>query len=422
MFARLVYESFRRQKRRKLLAGAAITLGVTVATAMIAVATDIGDKINRELRTIGANLLVTPQEDTLDVEIGGVNLKPPTDGAFLSETDLPKIKGTFWHNNITGFAPMLPVSVQLQRDGKTENATLLGTYFAKRVAFGKEEFNTGVRSTHPWWKVVSGAWPDDSSQDVLLGERLAARLAIKTGDQIAVSGRELQVSGILSTGSIEDDQIVAPLSLAQEILGKPGAVRRVYVSALTKPEDALARRDPKSMSGPVYDRWYCSPYPQSIAFQLQAAIPHSHAEQIRQVAQNEGAVLTRIEGLIFLVTLAALFASALAVSAAMATAIFERRIEIGLMKALGAGRLAVASIFFAEATLLAIIGGLVGFGAGSLLAYQIGRSIFNSEIAIPPVLLPVILAIAVIVTFAGSAAAISKAVGLDPVFALRGEL
>ena len=76
---------------------------------MIAVATDIGDKINRELRTIGANLVVTPQEDSLDVEIGGVNLKPPTDGAFLSEADLPKIKGIFWHNNITGFAPMLPV-------------------------------------------------------------------------------------------------------------------------------------------------------------------------------------------------------------------------------------------------------------------------------------------------------------------------
>jgi putative ABC transport system permease protein len=421
MFVRLVYESFRRQKRRKLLAGAAITLGVTVATAMIAVATDIGDKINRELRTIGANIVVTPQEDTLDVEIGGVNLKPPSDGAFLNEADLPKIKGTFWHNNITGFAPMLPVQVSLQRDGHTENLTLLGTYFAKRVSFGKEEFKTGVRSTHPWWK-VSGAWPEDSSRDILLGERLAARLSIKTGDELTLSDRQLHVSGILSTGGNEEDQIVGPIALAQEILGKPGAVRRVYVSALTKPEDALARRDPKSMSGAVYDRWYCSPYPQSIAFQLQEAIPHSHAEQIRQVAQNEGAVLTRIEGLIFLVTLAALFASALAVSAAMATAIFERRAEVGLMKALGAGKLAVASVFFAEATLLALLGGLVGFVAGGMLAHQIGRSIFNSEISISAVLLPVILAIAVMVTFAGSAAAIRKAVELDPVFALRGEL
>src|SRR5947209_3076988 len=167
MFVRLVYESFRRQKRRKLLAGAAITLGVTVTTAMIAVATDIGDKINRELRTIGANLIVTPQEDSLDVEIGGVNLKPATDGAFLSESDLPKIKGTFWHNNITGFAPMLPARVALERNGRSQDVALLGTYFAKPLSFGKEEFTTGVRTTHPWWK-VSGAWTEDGSHDFVL--------------------------------------------------------------------------------------------------------------------------------------------------------------------------------------------------------------------------------------------------------------
>jgi putative ABC transport system permease protein len=316
---------------------------------------------------------------------------------------------------------MLPVNVTVQRDGKTENLTLLGTYFARSISFGKEQFHTGVRASFPWWR-VSGTWPDDSSRDVLLGEKLAASLSAKPGDTITLSGRQLRVSGVLSTSASEDEEVVAPLAVAQEILGKPGAVRRVYVSALTKPEDAFARRDPKSMSGAVYDRWYCSPYPQSIAFQLQEAIPHSHAEQIRQVAQNEGAVLTRIEGLIFLITLAALLASALAVSAAMATAIFERRAEVGLMKALGAGRLAVASVFFAEATLLALLGGFVGFAAGAMLAREIGRSIFNSQITIAPVVFPVILVIAVIVTFAGSAAAIRKAVGLDPVFALRGEL
>lgn len=421
MFVRLVYESFRRQKRRKVLAGAAITLGVTVATAMIGVATDIGDKINRELRTIGANLVVTPQEDSLDVEIGGVNLKPPTDGAFLSEADLPKIKGIFWHNNITAFAPVLPVNTTLQRDGKSQEVAVVGTYFARKISYGKEEFVTGVKSLYPWWK-VSGNWPDDDSHDVLIGERLAAKLAEKPGDTITLDGRPFRASGILSSGGNEDDEVVAPLSVAQQILGKPDAVKRVYVSALTKPEDAFARRDPKSLSGAIYDRWYCTPYPQPIALQLTEAMSHSHAEQIRQVAQNEGAVLTRIEGLIFLITLAALFASGLAVSAAMATAIFERRAEVGLMKALGAGRFAVASVFFAEAALLALIGGAIGFGVGSALAHQIGHSIFNSQISISPVLLPVILAIAVIVTFAGSAMAIRRAVSLDPVFALRGEL
>jgi putative ABC transport system permease protein len=429
MFPRLVYESFRHQARRKVLAGIAITLGVAVATAMIAVATNIGDKINRELRSYGANLIVTPQEDTLDVEVGGVNLKPPSDGAFLNEADLPRIRGTFWHNNIVGFSPMLPVTVKIRNGSDENDVTLLGTYFSKPLSFGKEEFTTGVRITHPWWKVSCGDakespscnWPADDSQNVLLGERLAAKLNQKAGDIIEIAGRQLNISGILSTGGPEDDQIVAPLVLAQQILGKPGAVRRVYVSALTKPQDAFAVRDPKTMSPEVYDRWYCSPYAQSIAYQLQEAIPHSHAEQIRQVAQNEGTVLSRIRGLMLLVTFAALFASALAVSAAMAATIFERRVEVGLMRALGASSFSVSVIFFAEASLLALVGGIAGFSAGALLARQIGHSIFNSQISIEPVLFPIILAIAVFVTFAGSAAAIRRAVKFDPVFALRGE-
>ncbi|MFZ1131307.1 MAG: ABC transporter permease [Terriglobales bacterium] len=438
MFPRIVYESFRRQARRKLLAGIAITLGVAVATAMIAVATDIGDKINRELRSYGANLVVTPQEDTLDVEVGGLNLKPPSDGAFLNEADLPKIRGTFWHHNIVGFSPMLPVTVKLGAGSDAKDVTLLGTYFDKALRFGKEDFTTGVRITHPWWKVscsdgrlappsrvedpaAACSWPNDDSQNVLIGERLAAKLSKHSGDNLEINGRQLTISGILSTGGVEDDQIVAPLALAQQVLGKPGAVRRVYVSALTKPPDALSVRDPKSMTPEVYDRWYCSPYVESIAYQLQEAIPHSHAEQIRQVAQNEGTVLSRIKGLMLLITFAALLASALAVSAAMATAIYERRVEVGLMKALGAGDLVVSAIFFAEALLLALVGGLAGFSAGALLARQIGRSIFNSRISIEPVLFPIILGIAVFVTFAGSAAAIRRAVKFDPVFALRGE-
>ncbi len=417
MFSRLLYESFRRQKRRKLLAGVAIMLGVGVATAMIAVATDIGDKISRELRSYGANLIVTPQEDTLDVEIGGVNLKPPSDGAYLNEADLPKIKGMFWRNNIVGFSPMLPASVS---SSGIENLTLLGTYFARHVMFGPQDFVTGVRSTHPWWK-VQGDWPDDKSDDVLLGTHLAKRLNRTTDQQIEIAGGQYRIAGLLSTGGPEDDQIVAPLALAQQILGKPGAVRRVYVSAVTKPEDAFARRDPRSMSPEMYDRWYCSPYAQSIAYQLQEAIPHSHAEQIRQVAQNEGTVLTRIQGLMLLITLAALLASALAVSASMATAVLERRGEVGLMKALGAGNIAVAVLFFSEATLLALLAGSAGFAGGALLARQIGHSIFASQIDIQPVLFPVILAMAVFVTFAGSAAAIRRAVQFDPVVALRGD-
>jgi putative ABC transport system permease protein len=421
MFLRLVYQSFRRQQRRKLLAGVSIALGVTVATAMIAVATDIGDKINRELRSYGANIAVTPQADTLDVRIGGVDLKPASDGSYIQEADLTNIKGIFWRNNVEGFAPFLPVPVDVHTaSGDSAHADLVGTYFEKKLRYGKEDFTTGVRKISPWWK-VAGAWPSDDSSDVLLGATLANSLGVKAGDHLRVADRSLPVSGVLTTGGSEDNQIVAPLSLAQAVLGRPGAVKQVLVSALTKPEDDFARRNPKALSKADFDRWFCSPYAKSIAFQVQEAIPNSRAVEIRQVSQNEGNVLSRIEGLMLLVTIAALLASALAVSAAMATAIMERRSEVGLMKAMGAANSSIAGLFFTEAALLAIAGGTVGFAIGALLARRIGEWIFASQVSISPVLFPLVLTIAVVVTFLGSAASIRKAMRYEPVMVLRGD-
>jgi putative ABC transport system permease protein len=416
MFVRLVYESFRRQTRRKALVAIAVTFGAAVSTAMIGIATGIGDKITHELRNYGANLVVTPDADSLDVQIGSVNLKPASGGAYLDEAALPQIKGIFWGNNIAAFAPELPVNV----NAGGSDVTLVGTYFSKTVMLGKDQFTTGAPSTFPWWK-VNGNWPKDDGTDVLLGEKLADLLKLKPGSQLALAGILHHVSGILSTGGNEDGQIVAPLSVAQGLAGAPGKLRTVYVSALLKPEDAFARRNPDTLSPAERDRWYCTPYPQSIALQLTEAIPHSHAEQIRQVAQNEGNILTRIEGLMLLITLAALLTSGLAVSAAMATAMFERRVEVGLMKALGAGHLPLSMIFITESVLIACIGGVIGFGTGAVLAKELGKAIFGSQIAVQPVLFPVVVALAIAVTFGGSAVAIRRAVKYDPVLALRGE-
>src|SRR5205807_9212966 len=170
--------------------------------------------------------------------------------------------------------------------------------------------------------------------------------------------------------------IVAPLHLAQQVLGHPDQVRRISVSAMTKPEDAFARKDPAKMSPAVRDRWYCSPYANSIAFQIHEALPNVRVEQVRPVEQNQGKVLSRVSGLMLLLTLAALLAAALAVSAAMAATILERRQEVGLMKSLGAGNSAVASLFLTEAAFLALAGGIIGFIAGAILAHRIGQSIF----------------------------------------------
>jgi putative ABC transport system permease protein len=427
MFLRLLFESFRRQKRRKSIALLAIALGMSIATAMIAVGAGIGDKINAEMRRNGGNLIVTPIEDSLDVNIGGVNLKPASEGAFIAESELPKMKGTFWGHNIVGYVPFLSSPADISAENREFQAELIGTYFAQPQKYGTENFSTGARLVNGWWK-VDGTWPPDYAEwpqgqppDVLAGSKLAASAGLSVGDEVAIQGRKLRVSGILSTGGAEDRAIVGPLHIVQRILGEPGKVQRVVVSALTKPEDAFARRDPGTMSPADRDRWYCSPYANSIALQISESIPNIRVEQIRQVEQNQGRILSRIKGMMLLLTLAALLASGLAVSAAMAATILERRHEVGLMKSLGASNGAVASLFLTEAGLLALAGGAIGFVLGTLLAHRIGQTVFGSAIAVQPVVLAVAIIAALMVTFIGSAGAVRKAMQFDPAVVLRGD-
>lgn len=421
MFARLLFESFRRQKRRKAFALVAIALGMSISTAMIAVATDVGDKLSQELRTYGANLVVTPIEDSLDVNIGGVNLKPVSDSAYIHESDLSKMKDIFWGHNIVGYAPFLSAPQAFSLGNRSVTAELIGTYFAQAVPHGAESFTTGVRSINKFWK-VDGEWPADNSTEVLAGANLAHNAGLHAGDTLEVAGTRLQITGIVTTGSSEDEDIVAPLHLVQQVLHRPNQVDKVLVSALTKPEDAFARQNPDTMSPDVRERWYCSPYANSIALQIREALPNVRVEQILQVEQNQGRILSRISGLMLLLTIAALLASALAVSAVMASTILERRQEVGLMKSLGAGNAAVAALFFSEAGLLALGGGLMGFAAGAILAHRIGQRVFASPITVHPVVLAIVIFSAVVVAFAGSTGPIRKAMHFDPAVVLRGDV
>src|SRR3989442_3175232 len=115
MFFRLVADPFSRRLTRKLVTAAALALGMAVATAALSVALDVGDRLAREFRSLGANLLVRPVADSLPLEIGGVDYRPANAVAYLPEADLGKLKMIFWRNNIMGFTPILEVPVEAKK-------------------------------------------------------------------------------------------------------------------------------------------------------------------------------------------------------------------------------------------------------------------------------------------------------------------
>lgn len=406
-----------------------------MATASLSVSLDVGDRLAREFRGLGANLLVTPQADSLPLEIGGVDFRPANAGAYLPESDLPKLKTIFWHNNVIAFAPTLEVSVDawssasrtLSAPAIATRANLIGTWSQHTVSLPDGgEFVTGIAKTNPWWH-VEGRWFKDASRECVVGSTFAKRNGLGVGDTVNVSrdagalGTSLTVTGILSTSGAEDNAIVVPLSLAQRIAGKPGEYHSLYVSALTKPEDDFARRDPSGMTPDELERWSCSPYVSSIAYSIKQALPGADVRVIRRVAEGEGAILTRVRALLWLVTCAALLAAALAVGASSAASVIERRTEIALMKALGAGSGRVGLLLAAEQMLLAILGGSAGYSLGVLLAYAVGKKIFGVVPEPSLQLLFVVIMLASAVSLIGSAIPLRRAARYEPAPILRGE-
>jgi putative ABC transport system permease protein len=438
MFLRIVADSFGRRPRHKLLTGAALALGMGVATAALSVSLDVGDRLAKEFRSLGANLLVTPQADSLPLEIGGVDFRPVNAGAYLPEVDLPKLKTIFWHNNIVAFAPELRFSVHTakwdhSRSELEERAetSLIGTWVNHRVTLEDgSAYTTGVEKTNGWWK-VEGRWFTESHNECVVGSKAAERLHLHTGDEISVNvpdpSKMVQlyssfiVTGILFTGGEEDEAIVASLSRAQDLSRLGRQYRKLYVSALTKPEDAFAKRDPKTFTPAEYDRWFCTPYISSIAFQIQQELPGTDVRVIRRVAEGEGAILTRVRMLLWLVTGTALLAAALAVGASSAASVIERRTEIGLMKALGAGSGTVGFLLAAEQLLLAFVGGGAGYALGIVLARLLGEKIFGAAPEPSLIVFFVIIALAAGVTILGSALPLRRASRYEPAPILRGE-
>jgi putative ABC transport system permease protein len=429
MFIRIVRESLIRKRRRKIVAVASVMLGAAIATAVLAIGLGIGDKVNRELRAYGANIEVLPRDRSVKVTSGGMQYQAAAAGNLLDEQDLPKLRTIFWANNILAFAPFLEVPVTARdasRGGDDVETNLTGTWFEKNVQGDTgTPIVTGVKQLTPWWK-VDGNWPN--AGECLVGARLMETLKASPGDDVSLRSVDrqggpvetrLKISGRLTTGSDEDRSIIADLETAQHLSSQQGKVGRIEVSALTNPEDSLASKDPSTLSLEESERRSCTPYPNAVAADIEKVVTGSEARPVRRISETEGSLLTRINLMLIMVAVAALGAAVLGVASTTMTTVLERKSEIGLLKAIGASDLGVTSIFLAESTITGLCGGLLGLALGYGLAQVIARTVFGSGVPLSPMLAPIILAISLIVAFAGSAIPLRTALRLGPTDVLR---
>jgi putative ABC transport system permease protein len=411
----------------------AMALGVSLATAMLNVMLDVGDKVSQELRTYGANLTVVPRGTSLVNELYDTDEGSAGPRKYLPESELPKMKMIFWAFNIVDFAPFLDVKVSLSSHVSSgHSATLVGTWFDKKLELpAGESVETGMKRLKSWWD-LEGSWPeDDDLQGAMAGKGAAEKLGLKVGDSFRVealgatspSSLTLTVKALFHSGGPEDEQIFVPLKLAQALSGRPGMVERVDVSALTTPENELSRRaaqDPRSLSRKEWDTWYCTAYISSIAYQIEEVIPDSRAKAILQVSDSEGAILRKTQLLMLLLTVLSLACSALAISSLVMAGVMERSSEIGLLKAIGATGFSVVLFHLAETALTALAGGVIGYFAGLGFAQIVGWTVFGSAVAVKLLVIPMVILLVLIVTLTGCLPAMRMLLSLRPTEVLHG--
>ena len=428
MFFRMISGTLVRQWKKMLMIAFTIALGASLATAMLSVMLDVGDKVNQELKTYGANITVMPKENSVlsslyEVEGGG------SGGAYLREDELGKIKTIFWAFNIVDYAPFVNTQVTFP-DGTT--APAVGTWFNHHMELPTgEQLDAGVTSMRSWWSVTSGKWLDEQTSgdnSAMIGSALAQKLGINSGDTVHLTGSageaDITIVGIFDAGGDEDDKIFMPVDAAQALGGLDGKIDSIEVSAITTPENELAikaSKDPKSLTIAQYETWYCTAYASSICYQIQEVITDSVAAPVRQVADSEGAILEKTQLLMILITILSLIGAALGICNLVTASVMERSAEMGLMKAIGAQNAAVSGLVLTEITITAVVGGIAGFFAGWGFAQIIGHTVFGSAITMRPIVVPIVAVLVVIVTLAGCVPAIRMLLKLRPAEVLHGK-
>jgi putative ABC transport system permease protein len=401
MYARLLAESLRRGTRRKLLAVTVVALGILGSTALVEVVLASGDRLAAELGSYGANLEMVPVRT----------------GETLAVGDLGAVRRIFWRNNVVALAPFYSLRVRLEPAGAV--APLVGTWFDHALEPG---WRTGLPRTRPTLR-VAGRWPRDGAPEVALGRRLAERLGARREDELHASlgsRREgLRVVGVVTSGGEEDDQAFAPIGAVQRLAEQPGRFTRAEIFALTSPESRNTHPDPARMSAEEYEAWYCTAYPSSIAYQINRAVPRAHTSVVQGITQATADVLGRLRWVLAALAVVALAGAAVGVTAAMTATVLERRLEAGLLVAIGAARGRVALFFVSEAALLGAFGGLAGGAAGLAAGRLLGSAVLGVTVPWVPVLLPFAVLLGVAVAVLASFAPVARALERYPADILK---
>jgi len=320
---KLVSKNLLRRKGRFIFTLLGITIGMASFVALLSMGENLRQEVSRQADDLGADIIVMGRVDCPFIHravLAGEQLPESVPREIVGQ--IAAIEG------ITAAIPYLTLGSSIQETP----VTLVGIL-------------PGEMKAHRRWNVQSGAFfAGETERSAVVGSGIASRFELEIDDILTFRGQGFPVTAVLhETGSNDDISVFMPLDIVQEVFGLDDYVSFIAVTVgdVTNAERYIAA---------IMD------------------IANLSVSTNEELLSSVLLILGSLDITLQLIASVALIAAAFGIINTMMTAIYERRREIGILRATGSKRGVIFRIFMLESGLYGLLGGLLGYGVGFVVS------------------------------------------------------
>lgn len=419
MFITMLLSAVFRRKSRAVMAVVATLVGAATLFCLAAICLVVPQQMSDEMRSYGANIIVTPLEGEWKTGIDRAMVLHTNDmvlakGAMRSATyryenvrinaapyvlagiDVRSVKSLNKHWNVDGSWPSSG-NVMVGRDV----ASAMGLKIGSRIAIAYRSSDNTIGSHKPAEKSAGKSANKSADKPAQNSSQSPAQNKLVEGrvstDIMDTSGTTFRVCGILDTGGPEDAMLYALNGDVNTLTGVKRGADVIAYSSSAPSVDAVVRsiNDMTSM--------------------------RVRAQQVTKVTAADKGIVTMLRSLFCIVSLVVLVLMMVGVSTTISSIVQQRRNEIGLRKALGASARSIGVEFTAEAGLYGLVGGIAGTAVGYVFARLLAAMVFARDLGVNWWLVAFSIVFSVAASCVAALPPVLRASKIDPAIVLREE-
>lgn len=337
--------------------------GTSIISSNISIMGTLKMLIAREMSSFGANMIVKRgKRETLKLE------------------DVYKIKEIFWKHNIVGLSPVKIMEGEIISPFQLKNQKFVFVWMKETFkTSGGELIKTGIFDVFPSLKIKRIS----ERNGIILPVSLSHLVDPEKNRfiELIIDGKllRLPLSGYFSGVDRFFNLILLPFDY-YSFFKRGDEIDEIILNVVTVPEDDLSKKSPETMTKREYEKWYCTPYPTSVAKQIEEKLEGADVEILKEKLSVVYRIYRSLYRYLTFSLVLSLFAVTVGVFSVSLSSARAREKEGAIFKMLGAKSADIVFFFGFEVLMIMMISSLLSLPSSVFFLYITGKKIFNNPL------------------------------------------